>query len=106
WVPAARVRTRHDIDVELRAPDPFAVARGRDADAAWRDAGPASAAARASRAARPLIDRRGHGISAVCGELLAAGESVLAVCADARRRADGPAPSRARPATGEPAGAA
>jgi len=50
---------------------------------------PASAAARAGIETRPLIDRRGQGVAAVCGELLAAGESVLAVCADARRRADG-----------------
>ena len=77
WAPAERVRARHEIDAELKAPDPFASSR------------PASAAARASIAARPLVDRRGHGISAVCGEPLAAGESVLAVCADARRRADG-----------------
>jgi single-stranded-DNA-specific exonuclease len=76
WLPSARVRARHDIDADLIAPDPF-------------ERRPASAAARASIAARPLIDRRGHGISAVCGELLAAGESVLAVCADARRRAEG-----------------
>ncbi|HEX4733791.1 MAG TPA: single-stranded-DNA-specific exonuclease RecJ [Thermoleophilaceae bacterium] len=81
WLPAGRVRARHDIDVELTAPDPFAGARGAGA--------PASAAARAALHARPIIDRRGHGISAVCGELLAAGESVLAVCADARRRGDG-----------------
>jgi single-stranded-DNA-specific exonuclease len=78
WAPALRMRARHEIDAELTAPDPFGGARR-----------PASAAARASIAARPIIDRRGHGISAVCGELLAAGESVLAVCADARRRADG-----------------
>jgi single-stranded-DNA-specific exonuclease len=58
----------------------------------WRRAGaggPASAAARASIASRLLVDRRGQGIAAVSGELMAAGESVLAVCADARRRADG-----------------
>jgi hypothetical protein len=36
-----------------------------------------------------MVDRRGAGIAAVCGELLAAGEAVLAVCADARRRGDG-----------------
>jgi single-stranded-DNA-specific exonuclease len=77
WLPTSRIRARHEIDRELVAPDPFA---GRKAS---------TVAARASIAARPLIDRRGHGISAVCGELLAAGESVLAVCADARRRADG-----------------
>ena len=80
WVPVARTQARHDIDVELTAPDPFA---------ATRAGGPASAAARTAIELRPLIDRRGHGISAVCGELLAAGESVLAVCADARRRSDG-----------------
>jgi single-stranded-DNA-specific exonuclease len=79
WVPVERFVVRHDIDNELTAPDPFAAARS----------GPVSAAARAAMQARPVIDRRGHGISAVCGELLAAGESVLAVCADARRRAAG-----------------
>jgi single-stranded-DNA-specific exonuclease len=93
WIPAARVRAMHDIDRELRAPDPFArsaSAAGASAHAASAAAsGPTSAAGRATLQARPLIDRRGHGISAVCGELLAAGESVLAVCADARRRADG-----------------
>jgi hypothetical protein len=107
WAPAARLRARHDIDRELTAPDPFAAARGagsatsesglaRAAGSAaasesglGRGAGPSSAAARAVIDARPLIDRRGHGISAVCGELLAAGESVLAVCADARRRSAG-----------------
>jgi hypothetical protein len=77
WSPATRIQPYHDIDRELVAPDPFA------------SGGPASAAARAVIEARPLIDRRGQGISAVCGELLAAGESVLAVCADARRRAAG-----------------
>jgi single-stranded-DNA-specific exonuclease len=81
WIPAARRHARHDIDRELAAPDPFAT-RGASP-------GPASAAGRAGVDARPLIDRRGQGISAVCGELLAAGESVLAVCADARRRAQG-----------------
>jgi single-stranded-DNA-specific exonuclease len=95
WLPAARIRARHDIDRELTAADPFAAARGDRASGAPGDGtsgaagGPASAAARAAIHARPLIDRRGQGISAVCGELLAAGESVLAVCADARRRADG-----------------
>ncbi|HEX4720375.1 MAG TPA: single-stranded-DNA-specific exonuclease RecJ [Thermoleophilaceae bacterium] len=78
WSTAQRPRVRHDIDQELRAPDLFGAALA-----------PASAAARAAIDARPLIDRRGHGISAVCGELLAGGESVLAVCADALRRADG-----------------
>src|SRR3954447_10837634 len=118
WVPAARIRAQHDIDRELTAPDPFAAARdtasaatrapahaaapgsasaasgspasaasGGQASAAIH--GPASVAARAAIQARPLVDRRGSGIAAVCGELLAAGESVLAVCADARRRADG-----------------
>jgi single-stranded-DNA-specific exonuclease len=92
WGPAARVRARHDIDRELAAPDPLATGRGRGAEAHWREgtaSGPASAAARAVIDARPVIDRRGQGISAVCGELLAAGESVVAVCADARRRASG-----------------
>jgi single-stranded-DNA-specific exonuclease len=92
WLPAAWIRARHDIDADLTAPDPFAAARGRDAPSPWRDGSagaPASAAARAAFHARPIVDRRGHGISAVCGELLAAGESVLAVCADARRRGDG-----------------
>src|SRR4051794_33740615 len=90
WTPSSRVQARHDIDRELTAPDPFAGARGAaGGDAA---AGPSSAAARAAIGARVLVDRRGHGISAVCGELLAAGESVLAVCAHARRRGDGLAP--------------
>ena len=93
WIPAERVQARHDIDAELAAPDPFARK-------------PASAAARASIATRPLIDRRGHGISAACGELLAAGESVLAVCSDARRRADGLAQLVAGLALGEVAFAA
>ncbi|MEA2482951.1 MAG: single-stranded-DNA-specific exonuclease, partial [Thermoleophilaceae bacterium] len=77
WVPTPRPAVHHDIDRELSSPDPFA------------KGAPASAAGRAVIETRALIDRRGHGISAVCGELLAAGESVLAVCADARRRADG-----------------
>ena len=81
WSPAARVQTRHAIDAEMAA--------GGIADASALASAPASAAARAAIGARLLIDRRGHGISAVCGELLAAGESVLAVCADAPRRADG-----------------
>jgi single-stranded-DNA-specific exonuclease len=81
WVPVQRFVARHDIDDELTAPDPFARRQS--------SGGPSSAAARAAMNARPLIDRRGHGISAACGELLAAGESVLAVCADARRRAEG-----------------
>jgi hypothetical protein len=85
------IRARHDIDREPTAPDPFATARG----------GPASAAARAAIHARPLIDRRGQGISAVCGELLAAGESVLAVCSDGRRRANGLAELVAGLALGE-----
>ena len=100
WLPGKRVRARHDIDADLAAPDPFAAARAASGDpasaassrrpiSAAASSRPASAAARAAIAARPLIDRRGHGISAVCGEPLAAGESVLAVCADARRRADG-----------------
>jgi single-stranded-DNA-specific exonuclease len=76
WTPSARPSVRHEIDAEMQSPDPFA-------------SGPKSAAARATIEARPLIDRRGQGIASVCGELLAAGESVLAVCADARRRADG-----------------
>jgi single-stranded-DNA-specific exonuclease len=77
WVATPRPAVQHDIDRELSSPDPFA------------KGAPASAAGRAVIETRALIDRRGHGISAVCGELLAAGESVLAVCADARRRADG-----------------
>jgi single-stranded-DNA-specific exonuclease len=92
WVPAARMRAHHEIDRELTAPDLFA--------------GPSSAAARATIHARPLIDRRGHGISAVCGELLAAGESVLALCADARRRASGLADLVAGLAPGDAAFAA
>src|SRR4051794_11326793 len=117
WIPAARIRAQHDIDSELTARDPFAAARETasaatraPADAAARGSasgapggpasaasggqasaamhGPASVAARAAIQTRPLVDRRGSGIAAVCGELLAAGESVLAVCADARRRAD------------------
>jgi single-stranded-DNA-specific exonuclease len=96
WSPPRPVRTQHDIDAELAAgrassamlvpaesPAPFVSAGSAPSGA------PASAAARAAIATRLLIDRRGHGIAAVCGELLAAGESVLAVCADARRRADG-----------------
>src|SRR4051812_27045328 len=86
WIPVARIRAQHDIDSELTAPDPSAAAR-ETASAAMH--GPASVAARAAIQTRPLVDRRGSGIAAVCGELLAAGESVLAVCADARRRADG-----------------
>ena len=74
WVTPSAAPVRHPIDTTL----------ARDAAG-----GPSSAAARAAIDARVLIDRRGHGISAICGELLAAGESVLAVCADARRRADG-----------------
>src|SRR5204863_547248 len=66
---------------------PASAASAGPASAAMR--GPASVAARAAIQARPLVDRRGSGIAAVCGELLAAGESVLAICADARRRADG-----------------
>src|SRR5438046_425240 len=93
WSPARRARIRHDIDAELRAPDLFGAALAPASSAARGPAagphGPASAAARATIEARPLIDRRGHGVSAVCGELLAGGQSVLAVCADARRRADG-----------------
>ena len=77
-----------ELEAELDA-DPGAWVPRARARSAPASGGPASAAARASIDARPLIDRRGHGISAVCGELLAAGESVLAVCADARRRADG-----------------
>src|SRR5262249_18457194 len=76
WLVPERRRTQHDIDGEL--------ARGRAGSG-----GPASAAARAGSGARVPVDRRGQGIAAVCGELLAGGESVLAVCADARRRADG-----------------
>jgi single-stranded-DNA-specific exonuclease len=114
WIPALRRRPMHDIDRELAAPDPFAAARGRGSESPWRAAdgasagsrGPASAAARAGIDARPLIDRRGHGISAVCGELLAAGESVLAVCADARRRAQGLADLVAGLALGDAAFAA
>ncbi|HEX6714070.1 MAG TPA: single-stranded-DNA-specific exonuclease RecJ [Thermoleophilaceae bacterium] len=94
WLPTARIRAQHDIDRELVAPDPFARQT------------PTSAAARATIAGRPLIDRRGHGISAVCGELLAAGESVLAVCADARRRASGLADLVAGLALGDAAFAA
>jgi hypothetical protein len=112
WSPIARIRAHHDIDAELSAPalfgpaglfaaadrtgaaDPRAAARGPESAAARGPGsgaarGPASAAARAVIDARPLIDRRAQGISAVCGELLAGGESVLGVCADARRRADG-----------------
>jgi single-stranded-DNA-specific exonuclease len=131
WTPVARIRGSHEIDRELTSPDPFAAARhgtsatevasvAEAASAATRSsaalpaaaarapsvAGPASAAARAALDARPLIDRRGHGISAVCGELLAAGESVLAVCADARRRAGGLAALVAGLALGEAAFAA
>jgi len=36
-----------------------------------------------------LIERRGNGIAAACGELLVAGESVLALCADPSRRQEG-----------------
>jgi hypothetical protein len=75
WAAGRRTSVRHAIDSELAA--------GR------AQSGPASAAGRAVIDSRPLIDRRGHGLSSVCGELLAAGESVVAVCADARRRADG-----------------
>src|SRR3954452_7790023 len=77
WVPAPRRIVHHDIDRELKSPDPLA------------KGAPASAAARAALEGRSVVDRRGHGISAISGELLAAGESVLAVCADARRRAGG-----------------
>jgi hypothetical protein len=75
-VPAQRARVQHDT-----AEDSAPAARGTH--------GPASAAGRAVLHGRPLVDRRGQGIAAVCGELLAAGEPVLAICADARRRADG-----------------
>ena len=37
----------------------------------------------------PVFERHGNGIAATCGELLVAGESVLAVCADAARRRAG-----------------
>jgi single-stranded-DNA-specific exonuclease len=74
WLPRSRAPVRHD---EPEQPAPVT------------PGGPASTAARASIASRALVDRRGQGIAAVCGELLAGGESVLAVCADARRRADG-----------------
>ena len=83
-----------ELDAEL-ASDPASWITRRPAPVRHLDAptqkegGPASAAARQTIASRRLIDRRGQGIAAVCGELLAGGESVLAVCADARRRADG-----------------
>jgi single-stranded-DNA-specific exonuclease len=78
--------TWDEFDAELES-DPSSWIPGGHARV--RSEGPASVAARASIASRLLLDRRGQGIAAVSGELLAAGESVLAVCADARRRADG-----------------
>lgn len=39
-----------------------------------------------SMPARRLVDRRAHGVAGVIGDLVASGESVLVVCADARRR--------------------
>ncbi|MFL5839355.1 MAG: single-stranded-DNA-specific exonuclease RecJ [Thermoleophilaceae bacterium] len=80
WVPRRRAAVRHDEPLTAQPAVP---------DAADSRTGPASAAARASIESRLLVDRRGQGIAAVCGELLAGGESVLAVCADARRRVDG-----------------
>src|SRR3954452_17683977 len=74
WAPTTGIRSRQEIDPAL------AVASG---------GGPSSATAPAVSGSRPVIDRRGHGVAAVCSELLAGGESVLAVCADARRRCDG-----------------
>ncbi len=88
-----------EIEAELEA-DPAAWVPST-AHTATTSAHPVSAAGRAALDGRLLVDRRGQGIAAVCGELLAAGESVLAVCADARRRAGGLAALVAGLAAGE-----
>jgi single-stranded-DNA-specific exonuclease len=50
---------------------------------------PLDAGAPAGAATRELRDRRGDGVAGVLGELLASGEPVLVVCADAGRRRAG-----------------
>src|SRR4051794_29954943 len=86
WAPTARMgapREVHPQPAIVPAADLYAE------PATLPAAGPSSDAVRDTSAASAVIDRRGHGIAAVCSEPLAAGESVLAVCADARRRCDG-----------------
>src|SRR3954452_22316682 len=85
WLPTPQLFARHEeIDSELSEAPLGVYAADLRSPSPFR-----TVAARAALDARPMVDRRGHGIAAVCGELLAAGESVLAICADARRRADG-----------------